>query len=58
MDSTQDYLEVEVEVEVPSHFRCPISIEFMRDPVTISTGVMCDLQEENMSCYLAVTGEF
>lgn len=38
MDSAQDYLEV----EVPSYFRCPISMELMRDPVTVSTGVTYD----------------
>ncbi|GLJ05431.1 hypothetical protein SUGI_0018120 [Cryptomeria japonica] len=29
-------------VEVPSYFRCPISMELMRDPVTISTGMTYD----------------
>ena len=38
MDSAQDYLEV----EVPSYFRCPISMELIRDPVTVSTGVTYD----------------
>jgi len=38
MDSAQDYLEV----EVPSYFRCPISMELIRDPVTLSTGVTYD----------------
>lgn len=38
MDSAQDYQEV----EVPSYFRCPISMELMRDPVTVSTGVTYD----------------
>lgn len=36
MDSTQACLEA---VEVPSYFRCPISMELMRDPVIVSTGV-------------------
>lgn len=40
MGSAQDY----VEVEVPSYFRCPISMELMRDPVTVSTGVTYDRQ--------------
>ncbi|MQL97342.1 hypothetical protein Taro_030032 [Colocasia esculenta] len=29
-------------VQVPYHFRCPISLELMRDPVTISTGQTYD----------------
>ncbi|GLJ23695.1 hypothetical protein SUGI_0448830 [Cryptomeria japonica] len=29
-------------VEVPSYFRCPISMELMRDPVTVSTGMTYD----------------
>ncbi|XP_024964608.1 E3 ubiquitin-protein ligase PUB23-like [Cynara cardunculus var. scolymus] len=31
-----------VEIEVPSHFLCPISMQLMRDPVTISTGITYD----------------
>ncbi|KAM1040756.1 hypothetical protein ACFX13_030750 [Malus domestica] len=27
------------EIDIPSHFTCPISLEIMRDPVTISTGI-------------------
>ncbi|KAM7257050.1 hypothetical protein ACFE04_012791 [Oxalis oulophora] len=30
------------EVEVPSHFLCPISLQLMRDPVTVSTGITYD----------------
>lgn len=30
------------EVEVPSYFLCPISLQLMRDPVTISTGITYD----------------
>ncbi|BBH05336.1 plant U-box 23 [Prunus dulcis] len=30
------------EVDIPSHFLCPISLEIMRDPVTISTGITYD----------------
>ncbi|PWA83251.1 plant U-box 22 [Artemisia annua] len=32
------------EVEVPSFFVCPISLEIMKDPVTISTGITYDRQ--------------
>ncbi|GMH12190.1 hypothetical protein Nepgr_014031 [Nepenthes gracilis] len=31
-----------MEVEVPSHFLCPISLQLMRDPVTLSTGITYD----------------
>lgn len=30
------------EIEVPSHFLCPISLQLMKDPVTISTGITYD----------------
>ncbi|XP_057778029.1 E3 ubiquitin-protein ligase PUB23-like [Salvia miltiorrhiza] len=30
------------EIEVPSYFLCPISLEIMKDPVTISTGITFD----------------
>jgi hypothetical protein len=29
-------------VQIPYHFRCPISLELMRDPVTVSTGQTYD----------------
>ncbi|XP_009593988.1 E3 ubiquitin-protein ligase PUB23-like [Nicotiana tomentosiformis] len=38
------------EVEVPSYFLCPISMEVMRDPVTISTGITYD--RENIEKWL------
>ncbi|KAF8389691.1 hypothetical protein HHK36_024210 [Tetracentron sinense] len=31
-----------MEVVIPSHFRCPISLELMKDPVTLSTGITYD----------------
>ncbi|KAK4741148.1 hypothetical protein SAY87_024736 [Trapa incisa] len=31
-----------VGVQIPYHFRCPISLELMRDPVTVSTGQTYD----------------
>lgn len=34
-------LEV-VEVVIPNHFRCPVSLELMTDPVTLSTGITYD----------------
>nr|XP_043631082.1 E3 ubiquitin-protein ligase PUB23-like [Erigeron canadensis] len=33
---------MEIETEVPSHFLCPISMQLMKDPVTISTGITYD----------------
>ncbi|KAK3018576.1 hypothetical protein RJ639_004301 [Escallonia herrerae] len=33
---------LDVGVQVPYHFRCPISLELMRDPVTVSTGQTYD----------------
>ncbi|OMP11112.1 hypothetical protein CCACVL1_00664 [Corchorus capsularis] len=30
------------EIEIPQHFLCPISLQLMRDPVTISTGITYD----------------
>lgn len=32
------------EIEIPSYFLCPISMEVMRDPVIISTGITYDRQ--------------
>ncbi|XP_009404142.2 U-box domain-containing protein 21 [Musa acuminata AAA Group] len=32
------------EITVPTHFRCPISLELMKDPVTASTGITYDRQ--------------
>ncbi|KAG6466972.1 E3 ubiquitin-protein ligase PUB23-like [Zingiber officinale] len=31
-------------LEIPSHFLCPISLEMMRDPVTLPTGITYDRQ--------------
>ncbi|KAE9600213.1 hypothetical protein Lal_00045482 [Lupinus albus] len=33
-----------VEVIVPNHFMCPISLDLMKDPVTLSTGITYDRQ--------------
>uniref|UniRef100_A0A7N0TGU3 U-box domain-containing protein n=1 Tax=Kalanchoe fedtschenkoi TaxID=63787 RepID=A0A7N0TGU3_KALFE len=30
------------ELAIPSHFRCPISLDLMKDPVTLSTGISYD----------------
>ncbi|CAK9318059.1 unnamed protein product [Citrullus colocynthis] len=33
---------LDLSVHIPYHFRCPISLELMRDPVTVSTGQTYD----------------
>ncbi|XP_047087141.1 U-box domain-containing protein 21-like [Lolium rigidum] len=33
---------VAVELAIPAHFRCPISLDLMRDPVTAPTGITYD----------------
>ncbi|KAG7950441.1 hypothetical protein I3843_13G112800 [Carya illinoinensis] len=38
------------EIDVPYHFLCPISMEMMRDPVTVSTGITYD--RENIERWL------
>ncbi|XP_051134502.1 E3 ubiquitin-protein ligase PUB23-like [Andrographis paniculata] len=30
------------EIEIPTYFRCPISMELMKDPVTVATGITYD----------------
>lgn len=34
--------DLEVEIAIPTHFRCPVTLDLMRDPVTISTGITYD----------------
>ncbi|KAL1541421.1 E3 ubiquitin-protein ligase PUB23-like [Salvia divinorum] len=34
--------EVEIEIEIPPYFLCPITLDIMRDPVTLSTGITYD----------------
>ncbi|KAK1384572.1 RING-type E3 ubiquitin transferase [Heracleum sosnowskyi] len=31
-----------MELTIPSHFRCPVSLDLMKDPVTLSTGITYD----------------
>ncbi|XP_061353668.1 E3 ubiquitin-protein ligase PUB23-like [Gastrolobium bilobum] len=38
------------EIEVPPHFLCPISLQLMRDPVTVCTGITYD--RENIERWL------
>ncbi|KAK4383039.1 U-box domain-containing protein 21 [Sesamum angolense] len=32
----------DMELTIPTHFRCPISLDLMKDPVTLSTGITYD----------------
>ncbi|XP_027337971.1 U-box domain-containing protein 21-like [Abrus precatorius] len=34
--------ELEVEIVIPTHFKCPVSLDLMKDPVTLSTGITYD----------------
>ncbi|CAI9785532.1 unnamed protein product [Fraxinus pennsylvanica] len=34
--------DVSMEVRIPVHFRCPISLDLMKDPVTLSSGMTYD----------------
>ncbi|GLU18385.1 hypothetical protein SLE2022_346910 [Rubroshorea leprosula] len=45
------------ELEIPGHFRCPISLDLMKDPVTLSSGITYDresiekwLEDGNFAC--------
>ncbi|OVA16197.1 U box domain [Macleaya cordata] len=40
--SLNDMANQSMEVTIPSHFRCPISLDLMKDPVTLSTGITYD----------------
>ncbi|MQL41471.1 U-box domain-containing protein, partial [Escherichia coli] len=33
---------LEVEIVIPNHFHCPVSLELMNDPVTLPTGITYD----------------
>jgi hypothetical protein len=33
---------LETEIMIPTHFRCPISLDLMKDPVTLCTGITYD----------------
>ncbi|KAK4278051.1 hypothetical protein QN277_015950 [Acacia crassicarpa] len=34
--------ELDLEPVIPTHFRCPVSLELMKDPVTLCTGITYD----------------
>ncbi|CAI9110280.1 OLC1v1010274C1 [Oldenlandia corymbosa var. corymbosa] len=33
---------IDLELSIPTHFRCPVSLDIMKDPVTLSTGITYD----------------
>ncbi|KAK9062200.1 hypothetical protein SSX86_019386 [Deinandra increscens subsp. villosa] len=46
-----------IELTIPAHFRCPISLDLMKDPVTLSTGITYDresiekwIRDGNQTC--------
>lgn len=50
-------LEKIIDVEIPNHFLCPISLDLMKDPVTLSSGITYDresiekwLEAGNFTC--------
>ncbi|KAG4955140.1 U-box domain-containing protein 20 [Glycine soja] len=34
--------DMEIEIAIPTHFRCPVTLDMMKDPVTVSTGITYD----------------
>ncbi|KAH9794411.1 U-box domain-containing protein 21 [Citrus sinensis] len=44
----------EMELTTPNHFRCPISLDLMKDPVTLSTGITYD--RENIEKWIHEDG--
>ncbi|KAK7291345.1 hypothetical protein RIF29_06409 [Crotalaria pallida] len=51
-----------VEVVIPNHFMCPISLDMMKDPVTLSTGITYDRESvekwfDDGNCTCPVTNE-
>jgi U-box domain len=41
MKKTQEKIKKGDAITIPEDFRCPISLELMRDPVIVSTGQVC-----------------
>ncbi|KAF5734588.1 hypothetical protein HS088_TW15G00080 [Tripterygium wilfordii] len=49
--------DIDAELVIPNHFRCPISLDLMKDPVTLSSGITYDresiekwLESGNFTC--------
>ncbi|ESW13929.1 hypothetical protein PHAVU_008G238500 [Phaseolus vulgaris] len=34
--------DLEIEIAIPTHFRCPVTLDMMKDPVTMATGITYD----------------
>ncbi|KAL5125302.1 U-box domain-containing protein 20 [Glycine soja] len=34
--------DLEIDIAIPTHFRCPVTLDMMKDPVTVSTGITYD----------------
>ncbi|CAL0323916.1 unnamed protein product [Lupinus luteus] len=55
-------VKANVEVVIPNHFMCPISLDLMKDPVTLSTGITYDRDNmekwfDNGNCTCPVTNQ-
>lgn len=51
------FSDMELMTMIPNHFRCPISLDLMKDPVTLSTGITYDreniekwIEDGNQTC--------
>ncbi|XP_058108398.1 U-box domain-containing protein 21-like [Magnolia sinica] len=44
LDGNKPPANSNLELTIPSHFRCPISLDLMKDPVTLCTGITYDRQ--------------
>lgn len=40
--TSKDGCNQEMELTIPNHFKCPISLDLMKDPITLSTGITYD----------------
>ncbi|XP_012491391.1 U-box domain-containing protein 21 [Gossypium raimondii] len=47
--------DLDAEIIVPTHFRCPISLDLMKDPVTLCTGITYD--RENIERWIEAGNE-
>ncbi|GAV60462.1 U-box domain-containing protein [Cephalotus follicularis] len=46
---------LDMEITIPTHFRCPISLDLMKDPVTLHTGITYD--RENIEKWIEAGNE-
>ncbi|KAE8654995.1 U-box domain-containing protein 21 [Hibiscus syriacus] len=47
--------DLDAEINIPTHFRCPISLDLMKDPVTMCTGITYD--RENIERWIEAGNE-